>query len=166
MTDYNASGYPEKYSEKCVAEAWERMEDVRSQYSGLDHATRPCFACMLAVERILAFKGSQAPFFPKVSTQNPVLRSLMIYPVVLFDKPMLPSVPQSRKCPCGTNSQECYDPLFGENFCYPKADFWPLGYAWLHDVLWCAPKISLKHDKHVSHVALRHKDIKHVVSWP
>ncbi|CAL1131607.1 unnamed protein product, partial [Cladocopium goreaui] len=33
-------------------------------------------------------------------------------------------VSQTRSCPCGTNSQECYDPLFEENFCYPLVDFW------------------------------------------
>ena len=36
-------------------------------------------------------------------------------------------VPQTRSCPCGTNSQECYDPIFGETYCYPLADFWLLG---------------------------------------
>ena len=34
---------------------------------------------------------------------------------------------QTRSCPCGTNSQECHDPLFGETYCYPLADFWFLG---------------------------------------
>ena len=33
---------------------------------------------------------------------------------------------QTRSCPCGTNSQECYDPIFGETYCYPLADFWLL----------------------------------------
>ncbi|CAL1157753.1 unnamed protein product [Cladocopium goreaui] len=50
LTDFNASGYPEKFSESCVA--------------------------------------------------------------------------KTRSCTCGTNSQECYDPLFEENFCYPLVDFW------------------------------------------
>ncbi|CAL1131614.1 unnamed protein product [Cladocopium goreaui] len=50
QTDYNASGYPEKFSESCVSE--------------------------------------------------------------------------TRSCPCGTNSQECYDPIFEETYCYPLADFW------------------------------------------
>ena len=31
LTDYNASGYPEKYSESCVAEAPELMEFFRQR---------------------------------------------------------------------------------------------------------------------------------------
>ena len=34
---------------------------------------------------------------------------------------------QGQSCPCGTNSQECLDPVFGESFCYPCVDFWLLG---------------------------------------
>ena len=46
---------------------------------------------------------------------------------------------QTRSCPCGTNSQECYDPLFEENFCYPLVDFWLLGHSPLRpfDALLC-----------------------------
>lgn len=34
---------------------------------------------------------------------------------------------QGQSCPCGTNTQECLDPVFGESFCYPVVDFWLLG---------------------------------------
>lgn len=33
---------------------------------------------------------------------------------------------QGKPCPCGTNTRECDDPFYGETFCYPKVDFWPL----------------------------------------
>ena len=72
-TDYNASGYPEKYTETCVAEA-------------ISIDSRVCV-------RVFFF------FFTFYFSQG-------------------------TPCTCGTNSQSCLDPFYGESFCYPLADFW------------------------------------------
>lgn len=58
---------------------------------------------------------------------------------------------QARSCPCGTNSQECHDPLFNENFCYPLADFWllgpiRLGVSWAMKVIYlCCCELGVIH---------------------
>eukprot|EP00439_Symbiodinium_sp_Y106_P003634 s3280_g1.t1 len=33
-------------------------------------------------------------------------------------------VQKGTPCPCGTHSQKCTDPFFGDSYCYPKWDFW------------------------------------------
>jgi len=42
------------------------------------------------------------------------------FPVKYYER----CAPEGQSCPCGTNTQECLDPVFGESFCYPVVDFW------------------------------------------
>eukprot|EP00931_Biecheleriopsis_adriatica_P021932 TRINITY_DN1420_c0_g2_i1.p1 TRINITY_DN1420_c0_g2~~TRINITY_DN1420_c0_g2_i1.p1 ORF type:complete len:2017 (+),score=244.24 TRINITY_DN1420_c0_g2_i1:59-6109(+) len=42
------------------------------------------------------------------------------YPLTYLEK----CVAKGQTCPCGSNSQTCFDPSWGESFCYPLWDFW------------------------------------------
>ena len=147
LTDFNASGYPEKFSESCVAKAGPSQtaggpwrHDVILHPQELKIHENPVFKWMKYDEMgYTPISGNLQTF-----TRPKPLRCLTCLvrscscclELSKISKKrvkycMLCMFCQTRSCTCGTNSQECYDPLFEENFCYPLVDFWLLGHSLL-----------------------------------